>query len=669
MLFKGLAGLALTAAGAARSANRITPRHRSGGILTRLRRVRQRPVSGVLAPLPDDEYAFLLKRHIDAATLRRAKALAQSWAVPVHEVLITQGWLTERAYVQALADELGLPAADGQRLKGATPGAPYPAWPKVMAGVTAGGREVVAVEARSFAPRVLRSIAVSGGRLGHRFMLATRHDITQASQRQWSPALIDAAIHGLWRAAPLYSARTPHPLWQGLLLASLLSLAVAGLAAVPDLAGPVLAVMFAVPFLCVTALRIVAMLEVLRPKRRRQRVRATDPSRLPAYSVMVALYQEAEVLPGLVRALAALDYPAAKLQILLILETDDDETRRVADSLDLPGNFEIVVVPDRGPRTKPKALNYALGLARGDFVVIYDAEDLPEPDQIHRALALFQASGPDLACVQAQLDIYNGDANWLTHQFALEYAALFSGTLPALERLGIPVPLGGTSNHFRIEVLRGIGAWDPYNVTEDADLGFRIARAGLRTATLDSRTWEEAPVQFGNWLRQRTRWLKGWMQTYLVHNRAPWRVLRELGFRRCIGLHVLMGSILLSALAHPWCYVLLIAEAMQGRLLAPAEGLGQWLWWIAVINLGAGYASAMGLGALVAIRRGRYRLASKVLFTPFYWLLISCAGYRALIQLVREPYRWEKTQHGMGGDRRPVTVRRPAARHVRRRPA
>lgn len=653
---------AARALGEARFANRTALRQRPGGILARLRRVRQRRRALPAQAIPEDDYAFFLAHLIDAATLRRARVLAASIAVPIHEVLISNGWVSEADYVRAIAAEVGLPAGDGVPLAALSPSASYPPWPSVMAGILQ-GREVVAVEARSFAPHVLRSIAAPGNARRKRFVFATRAEIARATEHQRAPALMDAAVNGLWRRSEDMSARTPHAHWQVLLLASLIGLIAGGVMVAPDIVVPPLAALLALPFFCVVLIRCCAVSELLRATPQEKlpaRSGRVDDASLPVYTVLVALYREADVLPGLMQALAALDYPAAKLQILLALESDDLETQRVADALELPGNVTIVIVPDRGPRTKPKALNYALGLARGDFVVVYDAEDLPQPDQIRRALALFQQAGPKLACVQAELDIHNAETNWLTRQFTLEYAALFGAILPALERLNIPVPLGGTSNHFRADVLRRIGAWDPYNVTEDADLGFRIAREGFGTATLSSRTWEEAPEQLGNWYRQRTRWLKGWMQTYLVHNRQPRRLMSDLGWKRWLGLHVLMGSILLSVLAHPWGYLLLIVDGVNGRLFSEASSpLLQGLWWIAVLNLGLGYASAMMLGALAAVRKGRPGLAKHALLTPIYWLLISCAGYRALFQLVRSPYLWEKTKHGTRKRPRPEPAALP----------
>lgn len=621
----------------------------SAGILARLRRVRQHRSAGAQVRPPDGEYAFLLHRHLDAASLRRAEVIARAWRVALHEALIVLGWVSEEDYVRALAQHLGLQVVDRRR-----PAAPrtltaYPPWPKVMS-ATFDDREIVVIEARSFTPRALQSIAASSGASGRRFALATRRDVGRSAERQIAPWLIDRAINGLWRQDRALSARTPHRLWQLVLAAVLLGMALGGLVAAPDMAMPALAAILAVPFLCVVALRAAAVVQILlSPDASVERAEAS-PQRdedLPIYSVLVPLLREAEVLPALVRSLSAIDYPAAKLQILLVLESNDRETRAAAAALDLPGNFEVIVVPDRGPRTKPKALNYALELVRGEFVVVYDAEDVPAPGQIRQAVAMFRSAEPSLACIQARLNIYNPRQSWLTRQFTLEYSALFDAILPALERLDLPFPLGGTSNHFRVELLRRVGGWDAYNVTEDADLGFRIARAGLRGATLASTTWEEAPARLDNWMRQRTRWLKGWLLTYLVHTREPGRLLRDLGWRRSAGLHVLIGGMLLSALFHPLCYALIAMEVATGGVFAEAHSaLERWLWWIAVFNLAVGYASGIAVGAVAVVRRGRPGLAWHALLTPLYWLLISVAGHRALLQLMRSPYLWEKTQHG-----------------------
>ena len=367
---------------------------------------------------------------------------------------------------------------------------------------------------------------------------------------------------------------------------------------------------------------------------------------LPDYSVLVPLFREAGIARDLVSALEALDYPRAKLQVILILEEADHATRRALERIQLPDNFEIAVVPSGSPQTKPRALNYALQQARGTFVTVYDAEDVPDPGQLRLAIAAFRTGPPHLACVQARLSIYNTASSWLTRQFAIEYSVLFDWLLPALQALGLPVPLGGTSNHFRKADLVAIGGWDPFNVTEDADLGIRFARAGRVVQVLHSTTWEEAPHRLGAWRRQRTRWLKGWMQTYLVHTRQPLRLWRDLGAWRFCGLHLLMGGLIVSALVHPWFYGLAALSAWRGTLLQLPSSLdGQILWALGLFNLVFGYVTGVWLGMVAASHRQQPWLGLYALLMPVYWLLISFAAYWALFQFVWAPYFWEKTEH------------------------
>ena len=370
------------------------------------------------------------------------------------------------------------------------------------------------------------------------------------------------------------------------------------------------------------------------------------PDSLPPYSILVPLFGEAAIALDLVAALSALDYPQCKLQVLIILEQADTATQTALHDAPIPAHFEIIVVPAGAPQTKPRALNYALQQVHGVFVTVYDAEDVPEPDQLRKVIAAFQSGPTNLACVQAKLNIYNAHDSWLTRQFAIEYTVLFDWLLPALQKLGLPVPLGGTSNHFRLSDLITAGAWDPFNVTEDADLGIRLARHGLAVQVLDSTTWEEAPQRRLAWGRQRTRWLKGWLQTYLVHTRQPLRLWRDLGAWRFCGLHMLMGGLIVSALVHPWFYVLAAISAWQGTLLQAPTGLeGQLLWGLGFFNLATGYVTGVGLGAMAVTRRARPWLAVHALLMPVYWLMISVAAYRALLQLVSAPYYWEKTEH------------------------
>ncbi|MGK2740828.1 glycosyltransferase family 2 protein [Tepidicaulis sp. LMO-SS28] len=338
------------------------------------------------------------------------------------------------------------------------------------------------------------------------------------------------------------------------------------------------------------------------------------------------------------------DYPAAKLDIKLVLEEGDEETLAAAKALRLPSHFEFIIVPKSEPLTKPKALNYALPFARGEFLVVYDAEDIPAPDQLRMAVAAFDAGGPRLACVQGQLMFYNARETWLTRQSAIEYAALFELLLPALARFSLPFPLGGTSTHFRTDILKAAGAWDPFNVTEDADLGLRLHELGYRTTLIPSLTQEEATLTLDAWMRQRTRWLKGWMQTLLVRLKAPLRMARALRPAGFIFSFIVLGGFVLAALLHPLAYVMaggLILSAFFG--LVSGDPLATFH--LTVLIVGAAASITAGLAA--GLRRFGPAIALHALLMPFYWLLISAASYRALWQLIRKPDYWEKTRHGL----------------------
>jgi len=440
---------------------------------------------------------------------------------------------------------------------------------------------------------------------------------------------------GLWR-------------WQRLALAAALVALCAGLLLAPETTLVALLALMAIPFLSVVSLRVFALWQFRAPPPPERAIIAHGDD-LPVYTVLVPLFREAAVVRDLLASLKALDYPHSRLEVMLIVEEIDRETSDALRAASLAPYMQLIVVPDGAPRTKPRAIQYALQFTTGEYVVVFDAEDAPEPDQLRRALAALRSGGPHIGCLQAQLNIYNSDASWFTRQFTIEYTVLFDCILPALERLQLPVPLGGTSNHFPREVLDAVGGWDPYNVTEDADLGIRLARRGWHVGVLPSTTWEEAPPTFRVWKGQRTRWLKGWMQTYLVHMRRPSLLWQELGPRRFIGFQVLMAGMILSSLVHPWFYVLLVADAWNGRILALPDGaFGQWLLAIGLINLIAGYASAIALGTMAAARRDRPGLAANALMMPFYWLAISFAAYRALWQLITAPFHWEKTEHTGG---------------------
>jgi cellulose synthase/poly-beta-1,6-N-acetylglucosamine synthase-like glycosyltransferase len=360
------------------------------------------------------------------------------------------------------------------------------------------------------------------------------------------------------------------------------------------------------------------------------------------------MYKETAVLGQLVGAMTALDYPSDSLEVLLLLEEDDVETVAYVRSMALPTTFRVVVVPDSQPKTKPKACNYGLLVARGDYVVIFDAEDVPEPDQLKKAAAAFARMPTRVACLQAPLNFYNPRQNVLTRLFTAEYSLWFDLMLHGLQRLGGPIPLGGTSNHFRTEVLRGLGGWDPYNVTEDADLGIRLYRQGFRTGMLDSTTYEEANPRARNWIRQRSRWIKGYMQTFLVHTRGGWDLRRTRDPHFLTFLLIVGGKVLVN-FVNPLMWALTIAYFVFRPVVGSAvESLyPAWIFYPAVVTLAVGNLLFVYTFLLGSARRGNHDLIKYGLLAPFYWLMMSVAAVKALIQLIARPHYWEKTEHGL----------------------
>lgn len=462
-------------------------------------------------------------------------------------------------------------------------------------------------------------------------------------------AVLEQAVSGLEQSAPHFSAHAQLWLRQILVVGFLVGVMAAVSVAEPAFAWSTLLIALAIPFACIAIFRTIAILMVLiRPRSERNAEIATPDRDLPTYSILVPLYDEAHMAPQIVAALSALDYPAEKVEVLIVLEADDAATRTAFDQHALPRQFHVVLVPQAEPRTKPKALNFALQFARGDYVVVYDAEDLPARDQLRQAVRMFADAPDNVACLQARLLIHNSQDSWLTRQFSLEYLALFDGLLPAYQTLGVPLPLGGTSNHFPRHRLLQIGGWDPYNVTEDADLGVRLRRLGLKAQMLPSDTLEEAPQGFSGWLPQRTRWLKGWMQTWLVHTRHPFRTLREMKPTAFVGFHLIFGGMVLAALVHPFMYALLIWQYFTiGPFAVPVDAAGAAITGLTAFNLALGYASAMLLCAVSAMRRGQGGLLLTVVTLPVYWLLVSTAAWRAVWQLIVAPFKWEKTRHNV----------------------
>ncbi|QGM47053.1 glycosyltransferase family 2 protein [Methylocystis heyeri] len=368
---------------------------------------------------------------------------------------------------------------------------------------------------------------------------------------------------------------------------------------------------------------------------------------LPVYSIIAPLYREAAVVRQLSSAIDGLDYPRAKLDVVFMVEEDDLETQAALRLHGPAAPHRVIVAPAGAPKTKPRAMNIAAPFLRGALVTVYDAEDMPEPRQLRRAAALFRRLPGETACLQASLCIHNGGQNALTAHFALEYAALFDVFNKGSSVMGTPMFLGGTSNHFRIEALAQLGFWDAYNVTEDADLGLRLARAGYLIRTFDSETYEEAPARLKALLNQRSRWLKGWMQTALTHCRNPRRFIRDLGPARALAtIGLFAGGLAGPLLGLPLTLALFI-NCVFGNLLAPVTGaeIALSTLWCSLALFGA--AAILFPLVLGMARRRLWRLWPALLITPFWLLMLTAAAWRALWELWREPYYWRKTEHGL----------------------
>lgn len=374
--------------------------------------------------------------------------------------------------------------------------------------------------------------------------------------------------------------------------------------------------------------------------------RAFPMRSLPAYTVLIAAYHEDVVVADLIAALEALDYPRDRLEVKLLVEADDYATIEAAFRADPPSHFHVVLVPRAAPRTKPKALNYGLALAWGELVTVYDAEDRPDPLQLRRAAAAFARLPAEVGSLQAQLSYYNSDQNLITRCFTAEYALWFGRLLPGLVAAGAPVPLGGTSTHFRRRMLKRVGAWDSFNVTEDADLGVRLHRDGYRTYVLDSTTLEEANSDFVNWVKQRSRWYKGYLQTWLVHMRDPLRLWREIGARGVISLLLFVGGTPLLALLNPVFWALTCLWFLT-RFQIIATLFPPWLYYAGVVCLVVGNLFVMYATIVGARASGDPRLVFVALLSPLYWAMMSIAAIKAFVQLLTAPSLWEKTVHGL----------------------
>jgi cellulose synthase/poly-beta-1,6-N-acetylglucosamine synthase-like glycosyltransferase len=595
----------------------------------------------------------LLASDVIEAAGRRAAALD----VGADRVLIAAGAVSEDVYLRALATALGVafepldgipralcPLNDERLIEAAAAG---------MLPLAVCGELYLVVAPRGAAARRILQLIEEKPERARRFRFTSAERLTRFVLRHSGEAIAKRAAEALKQKRPLLSAAPRRG--RSKIMPAALAIMPALAAAVAAPAATMLAIEVALAglFLAWLGLRLAGAL--VEPAVRSASPRLSDNA-LPVYTVIAALYREAASVDGLLTAIERLDYPAEKLDVILAVEADDDETRAAIAARNPRMPITMIPVPAQGPRTKPKALNVALPFARGAFTVVYDAEDRPEPNQLRRALQAFAGGSDDLACVQGRLCIDNTSDSWLARLFTAEYAGQFDVFLPGLAAMRLPFPLGGSSNHFNTATLREIGGWDSYNVTEDADLGMRLARFGYRSDVIDSTTHEEAPAQFGPWLRQRTRWFKGWMQTWLVHMRRPGRLLRDLGPLGFATFQLIVGGNALAALVHPLFMAALIYSLARGAPMWRDDSVP--LVVLAAIygaSVAIGYFTSAFLGWLGLSRRGLLSTAWVLLLTPVHWLMLSLAAWRALYQLVTAPYRWEKTEHGLAKSSRRAT--------------
>jgi cellulose synthase/poly-beta-1,6-N-acetylglucosamine synthase-like glycosyltransferase len=583
--------------------------------------------------------------------LQSALAQQAGWGARLGDVLLAMGWVKPQEFYPTLARHFGVSFVD---LDKAPPDASL-FDPKEYADyathlylpwrIRDGGLWIVVTD-----PTSPWMEARWGDRDDVYFVMTSKEQILAALQCVAGKEFSDDAIYHLATVSPQHSAREVLTADQKFIGAVIVLLTLFCFWQFPLYTlltlGSLMNGFLAFSFLFRTALCRMSCAEGIGQRVTREDVDALKDEDLPVYTVLVPMYKEPNVLPILAAALKRMDYPKSKLDIKLVLEENDLETIAAARALALPSNFEIVCVPHSLPKTKPKACNYALRLARGEYLTIYDAEDKPEPDQLKKVLVAFQRMGKRTACIQAHLNYFNAEENWLTRMFTLEYSLWFDLFLPALDVLGFPIPLGGTSNHFHLKKLLQVGGWDPFNVTEDADLGLRFSAHGYRVGVVNSVTYEEANSQVGNWIRQRSRWIKGYVQTWLVNMRDPVGLLSTVGLKGFVSFQLFIGGTIVSGLTFPFILAPVLLAVLKNTLSLDIE-TPQWLLLLSALNLTAGNSFLIYLSMLAAVKRKNLSLMPYAFTVPAYWLLQSIAAYKGVFQLITNPFYWEKTNHGI----------------------
>lgn len=475
-----------------------------------------------------------------------------------------------------------------------------------------------------------------------RMGLATPHQIAQAVKATCDPHLVHHAENQLNLSE---SSRTWDSQTARIRTVAALALTLAAFVAWPVMLSAIVCLAFAALLILNTCLKAAATIAGWKDANPVPDNNAALPVRLPTITLLVPLFKEVDIAAHLIQRLEALDYPHALLDVCLVLEAQDTITRDTLSHANLPPWIRPIIVPDGTLKTKPRALNYAMTFAQGHIIGVYDAEDAPAKDQLQIVAHHFANCRRDVACLQGTLDYYNPTANWLTRCFTLEYASWFRVILPGFARLGLVVPLGGTTLFFRRDILTKLGGWDAHNVTEDADLGLRLARHGYRTEFMASVTEEEANGRMKSWVKQRSRWLKGYAITYAVHMRSPVKLWRDLGAWRFFGVQMLLlGTLLQFALAPVvwsfWLMPLGVPHPVQA--IAP-----DWLVWTIAIGFVLAGLINLAIYAIGARRAGKAKLAFWAPTLQLYFPLAVAAVYKGLVELTWKPFYWDKTTHGV----------------------
>lgn len=569
---------------------------------------------------------------------------------PLGEILVGEGWVSRRDILSALSDQTGWQAADLEQIP-PTPELcdlrPVAFWlsHNVIPWMRVGPLVLIAT-AR---PDSFSAVQTEMQDCGYVVIpvLAAPDQIDRAIAHLFSQTLAQAAET---RVDETQSCRTWSPRSRVGPVFGLIGL-LALLSAAPKLGLTLLVFVAVATLILFVSLRVSGALAFLCSKRPKDTA-ASIPLQQPRVSIMVPLYKEREIAGALIQRLQRLTYPKALLDVILVLEQEDAVTRSALANVDLPSWIRTVEVPElNGLTTKPRAMNYALDFCRGDFLGVWDAEDAPQPDQIERVVNHFMQAPPEVVCLQGALDYYNPRTNWRSRCFTIEYNSWFRVILPGIARLGLVVPLGGTTFFFRRDKLLELGGWDAHNVTEDADLGVRLSRAGYRTEMVDTATYEEANFRAWPWVKQRSRWLKGFMVTYLVHMRDPRRLCRDLGWWKFFGMQAFflgtIGQFLLAPVL--WMFWLTALGLHNPLLQAISPQVQTCLIWLFLAAEGLNAA----IGVLAVSARERRFLLQWIPAMLLYYPLGVIAAYKALWELAVKPFFWDKTEHGQAGEDQP----------------